>query len=47
MNWRDFLMEPLIRGVDVDGGDFLQKHREILARKPMMLSVVRVSMTFA
>ncbi len=38
---RDLLVEPRIRGVDVDSPDFLERRRDILASKPIMLSVFR------
>lgn len=38
---RDLLMEPRMRDVDVDSPGFVERHRDILATKPIMLSVFR------
>lgn len=36
---RDWLQEPMLQGVDVDGEDRIPAHRRILANKPMLKGV--------
>lgn len=38
-SWVDVLREPLLRGLDVEGGDRVARHAEILERKPLTRNV--------